>query len=654
MKRKTGVSFLYFLFFIQALCLDVKATALPDSPTADSLKKLLANPLADSVRYKVVGGLVAEYMYSKPSEAFPYAKEMLRIALAEKSMKKAANAYTKLGLIYHSLGDYDKAIEYGYKTIREYEDLHDTADLAGAHLNLANVYKSKRDFVKTLELDGKALDLFSRVHNKAGLAYTYNNMATVYEEQKKYPQALEYFTKSLTLKKERGDLHHMAGTYLNIGLIEMDLKKPDSALYYYNKSLALNKEFNNVYGICDVYIDLGTWATEEKNFKRAKEYLDSAMILAVQLHSTESIIDIHDSYYLMYKKWGNPEMALAHYEKFLEEKDSVLNEKSSRQSADMAARYESEKKDKDNEIKARQSEVLVAQLKKDQAFIIGLAVAVVGVILMALLFYNRFRLRQKMNQQLSFIQTQIQEQKKEITDSIHYARRIQESVMLRPERIKEILGDSFLLYRPKQIVSGDFYWVHENGEEILVVAVDNMLYGVPGAFISLVGINLLNRAVQEENIHDLSELVHYINQGIISTLKQMKSGDQYADRLHFSICRLSTRSKTLECITSANSLYVIRNTELRELSTTEAGTPGIHKLSLQGGEQVYLFTDGYANQLGGADGKKMMVRKLQETLVGNSGQPMQAQLQQLEEVLESWKKNFEQVDDILLIGFRPD
>jgi tetratricopeptide (TPR) repeat protein len=619
---------------------------------ADSLKKLLTPALSDSGRYKVVAELSMEYLYSKPGEAAFYAKEMLKLAEVLKNERKIASAFTKLTLIYHDLGDYDKAIEYGYKAMRKYEDLNDTTQLAGAYLNLASIYKSKHDYPKSVEVGNKALENFTRVHNKTGIAYAYNNIASVFEQQHKFNEALDYYRRSLKLKLELNNRSHLAGSYINMGIIYLDMDKPDSAFIYYQKALALNREFNNLYGLCDTYIDLGQWATEEKKYGRAEEVLDSAMLMATQLHAMESIMEVEDNYYLLYKASGNPEKALTHYEKYLALKDSALNEKSSRQTADMAARYESEKKDKDNELKAKQSELLEARLKKDTVFIAGLSIAIIGVLLLAMILYNRFRLRRKLNEQLSHLQIQIQEQNKEITDGIYYARRIQESVMLRPESISRILPENFLIYRPKQIVSGDFYWMYKDGNDTLVAVVDNMLYGVPGAFISLVGINLLNRAVREENIKDLDRLVRYINEGILSTLKQMKSGDVQTNRLQFSICRLNVQEQLLECITTSNSIYVIRNGELTELNCKISGVPEMHRITLTGAEQVYLFTDGYVNQLGGKDGKKMMIRKLQETLLASAGDPMAVQSQQLENVLDNWKTNFEQVDDILLVGFK--
>jgi tetratricopeptide (TPR) repeat protein len=620
----------------------------------DSLKAELNKNLSDSVRYDVLNRLVGELRFNQASEAYTYCREMLKMGLNGTNIKRRASAYNTSSIVCREIGDHDKAVEYGYKALGLYEDLHDTMNIAGAFLNISTMYKADGDFVKALDLLDKARQYFGKVHNKKGLAYTYNNMATIYREQKKFPEALDYFHRSLALKLELKETKSLGSVYMNIGIVEVDGDQYDSARYYYRKALIICRKTNNLDGVCDVYTNIGNLARTEKKYAQAKTMLDSAYMLANELKIVENVQDIDKDYYFLYKDWGNSEKALEYFDKYLELKDSVLNEKSSKQTADMAARYESEKKDKDIELSTKQSELIQVQLKKDKVFIIGLIVVSLGAILLALLLYNRFRLRQKLNGQLSLVQLEIQEQKKEMTDSIHYARRIQESVMLRQERIKEILPESFLLYLPKQIVSGDFYWMHREKEEVLLAVVDNTLYGVPGAFISLVGINLLNRAVQEEHILDLNELVNYINKGIISTLKQVKGGEKYAEKLHFSICRINSKKRTLECITTNNSIYLIRDNELKELKCSEPGKPELHKVPLDGKEQIYLFTDGYPNQLGGSEGKKMMVRKLQETLLACSGQTMKDQQTMLEEVLYAWKKDFEQVDDILLIGFRPD
>jgi tetratricopeptide (TPR) repeat protein len=639
-----------FLFLIQGMGAELHAKTT--STKEDSLRHCLSIARTDTEKIQLLKTLIAETRFSNTGEALTEAKQMLELALQGKNMKTIASSYNTIGIVSRQIGDNDKAIGYVYKCLRLYEQMKDTANLAGSYLNLASCFNAKGDDDKALSLFRKALEIFNKLHNKLGLAFCYNNIATIYSSQKKNEQALDYYRKSLALKLEIGERKSVGTVYMNIGIVQQNLKLYDSALISYTKSLRFCLAQNNLDGVCNVYLNLAELDIAKKDFKQASAMLDSAMQLATELKGIESLGAIHRSYFHLYESTGKPEQALYHFEQFLIFKDSILNESNTRQVADMGARYESEKREKVIQLLKKESDISQVQHRKDKIFIGGLACAIAGVVLLGLLLLSRFRFREKVNHELSRVNAQINEQKKEITDSIHYALRIQQAILLSPDKILDILPESFLLHRPKQIVSGDFYWIHKQDDEITIAIVDNVLNGVPGAFISLVGINLLNSAIQEKRTRGLNDLRHFINDGIISTLRQVGKTETISSKLNYVICRVNTLTKTMECITTDNPVLVVSSSGIKEYKRGEEAEPMVHTLQLKTTDLVCIFTNGYADGPGEKNGNEFLSHTIGNSLVETAPLSLSAQKKKLETILDAWKEQHELVDDTLLLAFR--
>jgi serine phosphatase RsbU (regulator of sigma subunit) len=253
----------------------------------------------------------------------------------------------------------------------------------------------------------------------------------------------------------------------------------------------------------------------------------------------------------------------------------------------------------------------------------------------------------------------LEELYKDVTDSIRYAKRLQESILPPDNFIKQLLPESFVLYKPKDIVSGDFYWFYKKENKILFAAVDCTGHGVPGAFMSLVGANALNQAVKEHGVVQPAKILEDINKLSSETLNKNNENNTVRDGMDLALCSIDKKSMELEYAGANNPLYLIRNNELIEIKADkfaigafEPGTKNYtnHKWQLQKGDKLYVFSDGYADQFGGLKGKKFMYRQFRDVLLKISDKNMQTQKQLLLETLEKWKGMYEQVDDILVIG----
>jgi tetratricopeptide (TPR) repeat protein len=641
----------FFMLVVVLVFPNLMHCAADKTHNLDSLQKKLQVTQSDSEKLRIMSDIVEATKYSQPSIAYSSAREILEITLKGKDRKKIANAYNLLGIISEDIGDYEKAIANEYKSLEAYEELKDSTGIAGCYLNLANAFKSKGEYKRALSFLSQAQTYFTKLKNKKGIAFTYNNMATIYEESEKPEDALPYLKKALAMKIELGDKRSIAGAYMNLGLVQNDLEQYDESLNNLSQALSLYRELKSRGGLSDVYINLGQLYTHKKNYVKSKEMLDSAYVLAKDHGSIQDLMGVNKAFYVLYRASGNGEKAIYFFDKYRQYKDSVLNESSAKQIAEMGVRYESDKKDKAIELLKKNAEIGEAGIRQNKVLIIGLASGIFGILLLALLLFNRFRFRQKINARLSIVNTQINEQKKEITDSIQYALRIQESVLQTPDKIQELLPESFLFYRPKEIVSGDFYWVNRYEGEITVVVVDNILQGVPGAFISLVGINLLNRAMAEEQITGLQELVEYVREGIQSHLSQMNKGGTPSRAMNFSVCRIR-KNREVECFSTQNSIFLINSAGFQELESSANGVCKIHRLKMSEGEFVYLSTDGYADQPGGPNGSKLMDEQVKHLITEVSVLPPKDQGRKLGKAFQDWSINNEQVDDVLVLGFK--
>jgi two-component system, sensor histidine kinase LadS len=274
-------------------------------------------------------------------------------------------------------------------------------------------------------------------------------------------------------------------------------------------------------------------------------------------------------------------------------------------------------------------------------------------------------LEQKVRERTAEIESQkvmIEEKNKDITDSILYARRIQQAILPGSNHLDKLLNDHFVLYKPKDIVSGDFYWVEEREGKVLFAAVDCTGHGVPGAFVSMLGYNGLNQAVNEKGITDPSAILSELDNYMHSALKHSLHQSTVKDGMDISLCCIDRKARKLLFSGAVNPAYIVRSSEIIILKgdrfpiggalTEEKKIFTTQEFGLQEGDSVYVFSDGYADQFGGAKGKKFMSRQFKELLLQVRDKPMNEQKSMLDARLSQWRGSLEQVDDVLVIGVR--
>jgi serine phosphatase RsbU (regulator of sigma subunit) len=293
---------------------------------------------------------------------------------------------------------------------------------------------------------------------------------------------------------------------------------------------------------------------------------------------------------------------------------------------------------------------------RDVYLFITMLIILIAIIAIKLLLLNKRTTKMLKKQNLI-----IEEKNKNVTDSINYAKRLQNAILPPNESIRKVLNDYFILYQPKDIVSGDFYWVSEHGNKIIVAAVDCTGHGVPGALLSIVGHNAINKTVNELGITQPGQILDSMN-SIIKKVLHQDEGSNIKDGMDMALCTYDKTTGILEYAGANNPLYIISEKQLQIIKASKVtiGTieeeiknpPMNHSIQLKKGDCFYIFSDGYADQFGGPDNKKFKTSLLQNLLLSISDYTMEEQKKLILDRLKKWQGNNEQVDDILLMGVR--
>lgn len=631
------------------------------------------NVCVKSKNYRGVGSILNSiglvYMdlsnYKKAIEYFNMSLLMKRMIKDEVGISQT---YNNLGLVYGEQGNHAKAIEYYTESLRTDEKRKNIKGIAAAYNNIGLVYQDLGELDKALEFYLKSLKIQDSLHYNDGSSASLNNIGNIYSMKEDYKNALEYHFKSLKIREEAGDQYGIAGSLTNIGSTYLSLKKTEEALNYFEKSLKVQNEIGDRKGVSVSFNNIGDLYAAQKNYRKAIQYNSDALAIAKEVGAAKEVCDAAGSLWEVYKKTGDTKKALEMYELHISYRDSITSEDNNRALIKQEFKYQYEKQAAaDSVAYAKEKQLSQAQIEKHQAEIkvkrnqqYGLFGGLFLVIVFSLVMYNRFKLTQK---QKAIIEEQkhiVEEKNTEIVDSINYAKRIQTAILPPQRLIKQHLPQSFVLYKPKDIVAGDFYWLETTSSTILFAAADCTGHGVPGAMVSVVCNNALNRTVREYHITEPGKILDKAREIVITEFE--KSEEEVKDGMDISLLSINMKTKELLWSGANNPLWIIRN-EKSEIEEIKADKQPIgkyaeprpfttHNVQLQEGDSVYVFTDGYQDQFGGPKGKKFKAAQMKEILLAIQDKTMEEQKTIMYNKIEEWKGITEQIDDICLIGVK--
>lgn len=579
------------------------------------------------------------------------------LAIANKMENDSVKAYVKgeMAVVFRRLDDNGRALSLHFQALDWAEQSNDTALILRSYNGIGNVYLAYKSYHKAINYFNKSLKLLQNgFQNKLSEAINTNNIGEAWLELGNADSAIYYFKLSYSLNKEIGSLLGQAICENGLGDVHLNLKEFPEAIEHYNKSIALNREIGNMIYVAWNLQDLGKTYLLLGDNKKAELYLKEGLAISKDIGSKSNIVEIETSLSHLYRKTGQEKLALHYLDEAMHYKDTITEEVSQMNSDGRIALYKTEKQEREILILKQRDELNQLLINRHRWMLLGGAFTIVGV-----LVFSAYAIIQRRKNTRNI--HKIKEQNKNIKDSIRYAQKIQSAILPELEQLKCCVDDVFVYYKPRDLVSGDFYW-HTKVNGLTVVAVaDCTGHGVPGALMSMLGVAFLNEIVIKEEQIQPNLILDRLREQVIVQLKQKGNFEDSKDGIDLSVYVLNHDTLSLTYAGANSPIYIIRNGELIHLKG-DTMPIGYHPIKnspfaasefiLHKGDCIYSCTDGYHDQFGGAEGTKFMVRSLKELLKEIYKKPMHEQKQILHEKLVQWQGEYEQLDDILVLGIR--
>jgi tetratricopeptide (TPR) repeat protein len=677
------------------------AEALESYQKALAIQERIGDQKGIANCYNNIGAIYhAQGRYAEALEAY---QKALPIYERIGDLQGIATSYNNIGNIHADQGRYAEALKSYQKALTILERIGDQQGIASCHNNIGNIHADQGRYAEALKSYQKALTILERIGDQQGIASCHNNIGTIHADQGRYAEALESHQKALAIRERISDQQGIATSYNNIGLIHADQGRYTEALESYQKALAIRERIGDQRGMASSYNNIGNIHRVQGRYTQALEAFRKALAIAQSL-------GLHDYLDDIYLHLAQTDSALAasglshlwksaylHHRLYAAYKDSVRNEASIRKQAQLESQYEYEKKTA--LLKAQQEKeraLAAAQLRQRETqrnlSLLALGIALIGLVTFAIL-YRKIRQQRDLIQKQSdeiqqknlaleqynaelkstnqaleesnrIIQQQAEtllEKNQEILDSIRYAERIQRAILPSAEKWQRLLPQSFLLYKPRDIVAGDFYWLEETERYIFLGVADATGHGVPGAFVSIVCANALHKAVLEEGLESPAEILWRVREVVVSQLTQ--AGEKVKDGMDIALIRFAKGDRSRAVFAGANRpLWIVSTEGLLEVAGTRQPIGHVEEpkpfeevelmLGSRAPAMVYAFTDGIVDQMGGPKGRKLLPKGLREWLLSLWNQPVAEQAESLTALFETWRGEHHQIDDVTIVGVR--
>ncbi len=670
----------------------------------DSLRRIVEkNSKANIKKLEANHMLSKEYLEIDADSAMIFGQNALSIAQSLNDTVKIINSLLFLGEINTDLEHYETSVKYYTESLELAKKHGDKKLIAIITSNVGNAYFDWTHYNNAKEFYTKSLELFKEINNNEGIVICLEELGSVCMTLEDYESAIEYFSKALNIVTESTDLSKMidlshklgiinslstnhddalinyrkalkhsqaiddkaniTNAHFNIGLSYEELEENHKAVQHFNKALEVLKEIDDpefeckvLHGIGHSYLFMGECYT-------AIEYLLKSLNKAKELDNNRMIIFNYNAFSHAYMGIKNPKEAKEYYKKYVK-----LKEKEDKISYDEKTKLITHAKEKEIERLNHEWEKDEALLAKQRMVIYTFIAGLVVILAFAFLIFTMYRQKRKANTVLVTQRDEIQRNQNEIMDSIKYAKQIQEAILPSSDIVKKLLKEHFIFYKPKDIVSGDFYWMSKIKNHVVIAVADCTGHGVPGAFMSVLGVSLLNEIVNKTMIVDPGKILDLLREELIKALKQKGNLGEHQDGMDIAVCTINYNTNKLQYAGANNSLYFIKDSELTEIKADKMPIgiyPKIYNfkvtnIDIAKGDCFYMFSDGYADQFGGENGKKFKYKAFKQLLLQSQGEPMSKQISVLSNTLNNWmsyndpytNKKYEQVDDIVVLGIK--
>lgn len=668
------------------------------------------------VEAKNTQGILCRYA-GEYEKAIKLYEEIIEIRKQQGRMDKLTGAYANLASVYYDKGDNAHALSLNKKAFNNAVEQKQVENQMVLLNNIGAVYKSSGLYDLAIDAFNMGLELNKAFKDEFQEAQFYVNLATVYDEENHYKESLTYAKRAYDLFKKNGQTRQLSVVINNISLTTRHLKdyKSTETILTEMKQIADVIKENGYYVMLhqsranylidvnnlqdalqevDMALFLGDSINERttygtsllikaqvlilmKDYVRAMPYCNRGIYIMQGVEDKHHLVHAYHNKSEIYQGLGDFRSALTYYERGDQLLDSLSTEAFNTKMATLNSLNQLDKKEQELQLSISEKERVEVKNKQQSFFLLGSIIISLLVLILLVFSIRAYRVKKKDNELLNSQKKEIEvknralhvrgveleaqkmlveEKQKEILDSIHYAKRIQRALLANRELINKNLPDNFILFKPKDIVSGDFYWATEKDDCFYLAVCDSTGHGVPGAFMSLLNISFLNEAINEKNIAPPNEVLNHVRNKLIANLSQEGAKDGMDcillcfDRKKGSITYAAAQNRPL--LVSDNKITELPADKMPVGMGENLNSFTLHRIPFNKGDKLYLFSDGYADQFGGPDGKKFKYKALQAILLKNSDLALREQQKNLTLSFENWRGGLEQVDDVVLVGIR--
>ena len=605
------------------------------------------------------------------------------IELAARLDRLPVQPYLKKGEVHLDDGKYTLALECFLKAAEYSTKNNDLANLGRAYNLIMITYGKQGNRENEKLYNQKAIEVFEEAKDSSSLSYMLHNLGYLNYRLGNYDTAMVLFSTTGELFKELNNTYAYYYCRGNSGLVYSKLSEYDRAEEYLLQAIDTLTELGDESGVAEFMIEYANILGQKGEIEEAVNYASRALTVTDDPEYEGNAAHLLAR---LYHSTGRFDSAYHYQSLFIVANDSIKNIESVQQMAELRANFE---------IAQKQAEVDVLEKNKliQNIIIIGLGIILLLAIGLVTLYYTSLRRSKKLtaaleerrvllekqsaelkvknekiisaNEELRRLYEISNSQKEEIISSINYAQRIQEAILPPEAYITELITENFILYKPKDIVSGDFYWIKQINQYIILACADCTGHGVPGAFMSMLGISYLNEIVRRKEITQANQVLNELRSVIKHTLRQSGKKGKSRDGINMALCVIDTGNNTMQYAGAYHPLYFISNSGVKpELREFKADTMpvGVHfegdkafsnnEIKLGIGDTFYLFSDGFIDQDGGANGSRLGTERFKKLLLDIYDQPMYEQKEILEQTQDDWMGEHPQRDDILVIGAR--
>lgn len=590
-------------------------------------------------------------------------EKAIDIAQKQKDDKGALVLYTNLGATYKACGLYDQAVKAFEEGLKLNKKIHDDLQEGQLYVNLGTVYHERNMYQQAIKFQLIAKDKVEKSGNYRLLETVLYNLSLDYRYTKQFASAKRMLAelKKVAQRLDEDEVwltyYHAQANYL------ADVKKYPEALKFAELAEKMSNKEADLLNYGEVQLTKATIYQEMGQSKLAIQHAETALDAFKDTEDANALIRTYNSFSEILKKAGDYKKSLEYFEKANALKEKTDLEAVTNQIATLNSLNELERKEQDLALSKQTNQLISAENDRKSNLILGLFL-IGGLIVISLVISFRSNQEKKkanalLNQQNEEIEDQkslIEQKQTEILDSIHYAKRIQESLLVQQELLKEALPESFIFFQPKDIVSGDFYWATKRNGKFYLAICDSTGHGVPGAFMSALNITFLSEAINQLGVSEPGKIFDHVRKRLVESI----SHDGARDGMDGVLFCFDESNRKLAYAAAYNNPVLVRGGELIKFPAdkmpvgksdlmTEFQT---YTIDLEPGDELFAYTDGYADQFGGEKGKKLKLANLHEYLLRISTEKTMEQHELLKNHFRSWKGNLDQVDDVCLFGVK--